>query len=299
MQNGNFKPWATIIQDYYNRHSFYYYGDSPLTNGLRNARIALYLGDFKKLEILEIEALRLSYGSDASVFTALYAKIFSMPFRPEWFETFPPKLQQRVLPHITEAMILNGLDTNILEKHILEKHPDLQEQALLLQLFRGDLKSLETLETESPETVPQHLLGALSTLQGDYVGAVLHFEAYAKQWRRSVNKKKGVPPTLSYLFYPMALLGEKNQTSIKKALEICKHQAKNAPELESAFMYISVGGHYLLNAKQEVNQILRSVRAHSILDSIVWCIAKSWVDTENLYDPTIAELMEQARKDNS
>jgi hypothetical protein len=297
VQQEQFKQWAAAIQDYFNRHSFYYYGDSSLSSGLRNARIALYLGDFKKLEFIETEALRLSYGADPLVFTSLYSKVFGMPFRPAWFETAPKELRHRVLPHLTEFSILNGLNTRPLEQHIEAKYNSVfRDEALLMQLFRGDLSQLIKLEKEDPEDVPPYLLGALATVKGNYSIAVLHFEAYAKQWRRSMNKKKGVPPLLSYLFYPMALLGEKDGASIKKALESCKSQAKNSPELEAAFLYISAGAHYQLNAHQEAKAILKTTPARTLLDKIVWSIATSWVDAENIYDKVVLNILSEAQK---
>lgn len=188
-QSSNLKNLAATVQDYFNRNA-YYYGENVLSKSMRNARIAIYIGDFNTLPKIESEALQSYYDYDITSFTNIYAIIFSAPFRPAWFDTIPKELKHRVLPRMAEISILNGVDTKILEQYIEEKHVAFGESAWLMQLFRGDLSKVLQLKAEDPESVSQHLLGVLAAMQGNYNIAVLHFEEYAKQWRRSVNKKR-------------------------------------------------------------------------------------------------------------
>jgi len=294
-QSGTLRNLAAFVQDYFNRNS-YYYGENALSKSMRNARIAIYLGDFDKLPAIESEVLQSYSDYDINSFINIYALIFSAPFRPAWFDTIPKDLKHRVLHRMAEISILNGVNTKILEQYIEEKHVAFGESAWLMRLFRGDLSKVQKLASEDPEAVSQHLSGVLEAMQGNYSVAVLHFEAYAKEWRRSVNKKKGVPPLLSYLFYPMALLGEKDSASIKKALESCKSQAKNVPELETAFHYISAGAHYQLNAQQEAKVILQIHKPKTLIDAVCWSIATSWVEPETLYEKNLPEVLEKAQK---
>lgn len=296
VQSEQLKPLGEAVKNYFDRYSsMYFYGEHAVNKYLRQARIAVYLGNFEQIDSIEKEALKSFSIADVIAFTNIYATIFATPFRRPWFEKIPAALQKRVLPRMTEISILNGLDTRELEQYLDEQHADLEEHVLLMQLFRGALSRLSQLEIEKPEFVPQHLLGALSAMQGDYGAATLHFEAYAKQWRRSVNKKKGVPALLSYLFYPMALLGEKDGESIKKALETSMWQAKNHPEIESALAYVAAGAHFQLNAKQDALNLINGMPVRSNLDNVVWNIVASWIDPEDLYDELMPESLKMAQ----
>lgn len=117
LQAKTLQPLATTIQNHFGRHSLYSYNEH-LSKGLRNARIALYLGEFKQLATIEEETMKMYYEKSPESFTDLYATIFAMPFRAAWFDTFPKELRQRVLPDMTEISILNGFNTQPLEQYI-------------------------------------------------------------------------------------------------------------------------------------------------------------------------------------
>ncbi|MCS6815411.1 MAG: ATP-dependent helicase, partial [Cyanobacteria bacterium] len=187
-------------------------------------RLAIYQRDLASIPTLLHDYQKHSYQRNAVSLTDILLEICNNPFDADWLQTLPSELPDVALTGFLNASLLElTLADDALEllqvKCVGGGGSTVQRVLLIEQLLlRSRLPNAQhALEQIFPQDSVGDLQGWLAVLQGDYEAAIGHYTAALKALRKLTGKRKAYFPSVSGLFFILALLQKETSASLQQA----------------------------------------------------------------------------------
>ncbi len=230
---------------------------------LRELRMALYDGDIKTFENLELELESTFSGKWPE---RQFWESFFKPFDPGWIGTFPEKIQQIAVTHLFHNAIKNLEPVEDLADYV-QSNP-LKDRAVYEALaawyfLTAEFKSLEKL-----------------ILEWGHDDGILAYQELLPQFTITQHKKAiphfdKIPSGFAGVLSLLVLLKNADQLQYEKIIHLARGNKRL--EFHSIFKYLSASANFQLNQVGESNKLL-SVPPETMLDSFFQAICSFWSD---------------------
>ncbi len=207
----------------------------------REARLALYEGDYEMLPQLFLDYSNYNYYATPVALENFLMDVASNPFDASWLPKLPPEHYGSVLKILlTSATARLEPADELLE--LLEENQGtggefnvlLGEQYLLRHRFADVETILDNTIDEQSQAYATALRGALAMLQGDLTLSLNYYTSANKLARKQLGKK-AVIGGIAGLFYMLALLKSGQPNQLKEAVALSKPLMQSAGYLSNAY----------------------------------------------------------------
>ncbi len=275
---------------------------------IRELRIAIYTRDIGVLD-RTLGLIERFYPGELSR-RGLFQRIFTNPFRPEWFRTMPTMLQYNLLRGTFLNSLLNIQSNNFLAEYIQHYFLDIKDdetasmmRGVLIDLFilQGKFAAAQQIIDKDPDFSGAFVhKGCLEFLHNQNELSLYSFELGLKILRRNNNRRNSYFDEIPGIFYALALLKTQDLEKIP-ALEKMLVQLLKQQDL-FGLSYLALQA-LLLVKQSRVDQakelFLKNFRPDLHIDgfsTLIGCLVIYWVFPKELgrYDSHLRTVYEKA-----
>ena len=261
--------------------SWSYGGERYKMRLLRDYRLSIYRRESEKTAALRQLIKEENLTAQAA---EIVGRIFTAPFQKEFLGTFEPEFQTEILPQLFARTVENSESTRELWDFVREYQIEdaaVQNFEIDELIYKGENAAAKNLIGEPQNFQQLTASGVIAAFEADYETAVSYFEAAVKLWRKSLNKKKGLPDVWQMFVYGLALYKTDEIKFYRFAEDFYVYGLKNYPD-SAIFRAVKTLEYFLKNNDNFVVLEIGRIKFRNFSDKIVGCLLSAIVPSLKL-----------------